>query len=157
MIHCDTHDALRAIITATKPRVLSNKKYWDGAAFLQLADDVVQGHTFVDAEDDKKAYRRVRPSEPQRPPIGIVLDLTKSDDSDDDPTTVLKLRRKREGSVSDNEDVPAPKRQATTRILRPRGRQGPVKQEVIAIPVGKVVVSGKWWTEVEVDDTESDE
>ncbi|KAJ7236626.1 hypothetical protein C8J57DRAFT_1247614 [Mycena rebaudengoi] len=79
---------------------------------------------------------------------------TRSDDSEDDQITPPKTRA-REDSESDDEDIPAPKRQATSRRLRPRGNKGPHKEEVVALPVGKVVASGKGWIKIDVDNSES--
>ncbi|KAJ7510646.1 hypothetical protein B0H11DRAFT_1900024 [Mycena galericulata] len=48
--------------------------------------------------------------------------------------------------LDDDEDTPAPKRQMT---LRPRGKKGPSKEQVFAIPVGKVVAQGKGWITID--------
>ncbi|KAJ7738001.1 hypothetical protein B0H16DRAFT_1466026 [Mycena metata] len=46
------------------------------------------------------------------------------------------------------EGTSAPKRQATSRILRPCGHKGPIKEKVVAVPAGRVVASGPGWIEV---------
>ncbi|KAJ7032919.1 hypothetical protein C8F04DRAFT_1184616 [Mycena alexandri] len=52
----------------------------------------------------------------------------------------------------DDEDTPAPKRRGIARSLRQRGPKGPQKEIVVAVPVGRIVASGKGWVEIEADD-----
>jgi hypothetical protein len=155
-INIEAHEALRAMLVATKPKMLTHKRYWDSgwAAFQEFVTKFSNDHSGLDPAYRPKSYRRTRPLEPRRPPIGIAVDSTRSDDSEDDPITPPKTRA-REDSESDDEDIPAPKRQATSRRLRPRGNKGPRKEEVVALPVGKVVASGKGWIKIDVDNSES--
>ncbi|KAJ7276589.1 hypothetical protein C8J57DRAFT_1713894 [Mycena rebaudengoi] len=136
-INIEAHEALRVMLVATKPKMLTHKRYWDSgwAAFQEFVTKFSNDHSGLDPAYRPKTYRRTRPLEPRRPPIGIAVDSTRSDDSEDDQITPPKTRA-REVSESDDEDIPAPKRQATSRRLRPRGNKGPHKEEVVALPVG---------------------
>ncbi|KAJ7035734.1 hypothetical protein C8F04DRAFT_1182007 [Mycena alexandri] len=50
----------------------------------------------------------------------------------------------------DDEDTPAPKCRGMARSLRQRGPKGAQKEQVVAIPVGRIVASGKGWVEIEM-------
>ncbi|KAJ7020465.1 hypothetical protein C8F04DRAFT_1196631 [Mycena alexandri] len=52
----------------------------------------------------------------------------------------------------DDEDTPAPKHRGIARSLRQRGPKGPQKEIVVAVPVRRIVASGKGWVEIEADD-----
>ncbi|KAJ7257377.1 hypothetical protein C8J57DRAFT_1235093 [Mycena rebaudengoi] len=110
--------------------VLTHKKYWDMEAF----------------------GKHDTPQEPRRPPIAI--DIPRGTE-DDEILQKLPIRTRPRKDSEDDEDIPAPKRQATFRRLRPRGNKGPHKEEMVAVPVGKVVASGKGWITIDVDDSDN--
>ncbi|KAJ7018138.1 hypothetical protein C8F04DRAFT_1199318 [Mycena alexandri] len=52
----------------------------------------------------------------------------------------------------DDGDTPAPKHRGIARSLRQHGPKGPQKEIVVAVPVRRIVASGKGWVEIEADD-----
>ncbi|KAJ7247814.1 hypothetical protein C8J57DRAFT_1240748 [Mycena rebaudengoi] len=131
-ITIEADEALRVMLVATKPMVLTHKRYWDWAAFQQLVGNFTNDHTALDPPYRPKTYRRNRPLEPRRPPIAIAIDIPRSIEDDEIMPPRTRPRK-------DSEDTPTPKHQATSRSLRPRGNRGPRKEQVAAVPVGKVV------------------
>ncbi|KAJ7216922.1 hypothetical protein C8J57DRAFT_1255123 [Mycena rebaudengoi] len=146
-ITIEADEALRVMLVATKPMVLTHKRYWDWAAFQQLVGNFTNDHTALDPPYRPKTYRRNRPLEPRRPPIAIAIDIPRSIEDDEIMPPRTRPRK-------DSEDSPTPKHQATSRSLRPRGNRGPRKEQVAAVPVGKVVASGKGWITIDVDNSD---
>ncbi|KAJ7230884.1 hypothetical protein C8J57DRAFT_1251619 [Mycena rebaudengoi] len=145
-------EALRAMLVATKPKELTHKKYWDMEAFGKYATKFADDHTVPDPTYRPNTYRRDTPQEPRRPPIAI--DIPRGTE-DDEILQKFPIRTRPRKDSEDDEDIPAPKRQATFRRLRPRGNKGPHKEEMVAVPVGKVVASGKGWITIDVDDSDN--
>ncbi|KAJ7254802.1 hypothetical protein C8J57DRAFT_1236530 [Mycena rebaudengoi] len=130
-IDLEASEAFQTMLVATKPKQLTHKKYWDREAFGEFTSDLydgASGHWRLD---------------------GLVLQINIPSSTEDDE---IKTRR-REDSEED-EDTPAPKRQAASRGLRPRGNKGPHKEQVVARPVGKVVASGKGWIKIDLDNND---
>ncbi|KAJ7032662.1 hypothetical protein C8F04DRAFT_1357631 [Mycena alexandri] len=134
--------ALRAIILATKPKVLTHKKYWDVAVVEALLKQFSLSHTTANPAYRPRPAVRLRAPQTVRPAIRIQEQTSRDE--------VPAKGRSRPASEGE-EGTPAPKRQAMSRILRPRGRKGPVKEKVVAVPTGRVVASGPGWVEVESD------
>jgi hypothetical protein len=134
-IELESDAALRAMFLATKPKELSHKKYWDRMTFGESVSNFDFDHTFPDATYRPAMYRRNGRWEIRRPPIAVDIP-----EKDQIPT---KTRPRTDSD--DDEDGRAPKRQATGRALRARGNKGPRKKTAAAVPVGKVVASGKGW------------
>ncbi|KAJ7271641.1 hypothetical protein C8J57DRAFT_1226225 [Mycena rebaudengoi] len=150
-INIEADEALRAMLVATKPKLLTHKRYWDWAAFHQLVGKFTDDHTALDPPYRPKTYRRNRPLEPRRPPIAIAIDIPRSIEDGE----IRPPRTRPRKDSEDNEDTPAPpKRQAISRSLRPRGNRGPRKEQVAAVPVSKVVALGKGWIIIEVDNSD---
>ncbi|KAJ7227518.1 hypothetical protein C8J57DRAFT_1252429 [Mycena rebaudengoi] len=146
-INIEADEALLAMLVATKPKVLTHKRYWDSAAFQQLVGNFTNDHTALDPPYRPKTYRRNRPLEPRRPPIAITIDIPRSIEDDEIMPPRTRPRK-------DSEDTPTPKHQATSRSLRPRGNRGPRKEQVAAVPVSMVVASGKGWITIDVDNSD---
>ncbi|KAJ7015963.1 hypothetical protein C8F04DRAFT_1204093 [Mycena alexandri] len=134
--------ALRAIILATKPKVLTHKKYWDVAVVEALLKQFSLSHTTANPAYRPRPAVRLRAPQTVRPAIRIQEQTSRDE--------VPAKGRSRPASEGE-EGTPAPKRQAMSRILRPRGRKGPIKEKVVAVPTGRVVASGPGWVEVESD------
>ncbi|KAJ7242334.1 hypothetical protein C8J57DRAFT_1244203 [Mycena rebaudengoi] len=144
-VNLEASEAFQTMLVATKPKQLTHKKYWDREAFGEFTSDLYDGHTVFDLAYRPNMYRRIRPLEARRPRVAIDIPSSTEDDE-------IKTRR-REDSEED-EDTPAPKRQAASRGLRPRGNKGPHKEQVVARPVGKVVASGKGWIKIDLDNND---
>ncbi|KAJ7131337.1 hypothetical protein C8R44DRAFT_871833 [Mycena epipterygia] len=147
----ETSQALRAMLLATKLKELSHKNYWDIEAFGKSASDFEFTHSGVDSTYRPDTYRRNSAQEIRRPPIAV--DVSTRTEEDEVPGKLPTKTRPRVDGGVDDEDAPAPKRQAMSR-LRPRGTKGPRKEQVAAVPVGKVVASGKGWFTIDVDDVD---
>ncbi|KAJ7289599.1 hypothetical protein C8J57DRAFT_1213930 [Mycena rebaudengoi] len=111
--HVESAEALRAMPVATKPK---------HAEFGQFAVEFYEDHTVPDTAYRPNTYRPNRPLEPRRPSVAV--DIPRS--TEDDEIMPAKTRRRKDSE--DDEDTPAPKRQATSRSLRPRGNKGPHKE-----------------------------
>jgi len=145
----ESSEALRAMILATKPKVLNHVKYWDMATFSESATNFLVNHTAPDPAYRPATYRRssLSPRESRRPAIAI-------DNTGEDRVRGKFPTKTRPRSDDDvDEDTPPPKRQATSRQLRSRKSKSSSEEQAAAVPVGKIVASGKGWYTIDVDNS----
>ncbi|KAJ7027239.1 hypothetical protein C8F04DRAFT_1294531 [Mycena alexandri] len=136
----DYERAVLAMLLSTKPKCLSHKKYWDQPVFRAWVQDFKSQHTFPDPTYRPRTGVRIHQPDIARPPI-LIDSITSTEE--------VSAKRPR---PDDDEDTPAPKRRGIARSLRQRGPKGPQKEIVVAVPVGRIVASGKGWVEIEADD-----
>jgi hypothetical protein len=149
-IELESDAALRTMFLATKPKVLSHKKYWDRTAFGKSLVNFDFDHTFLDTTYRPAMYRRNHRREIHGPPIAVDIPTNTEDEQ-----IAKKIRPRTDSDDDDSEDSRAPKRQATGRTLRARRNKGTGKKPVVAVPGGKVVASGKGWVTIEVEDNDN--
>ncbi|KAJ7757930.1 hypothetical protein B0H16DRAFT_1721059 [Mycena metata] len=140
----DYHRALAAILVVARPKELRHKKYWDPEAFRAFITDFRSKHAVHVPSYRPLRWTRIYAGEKVRPPIPI----SALGSTEEAPT-----KRRSRPDTDDEEDTPAPKRQAASRILRARVPKGPQQEKVVAVPVDRIVASGKGWVEVEWDES----
>ncbi|KAK6987649.1 hypothetical protein R3P38DRAFT_2805560 [Favolaschia claudopus] len=123
--------------TIQKPPVFglwrgTNKKFWDSERFYGYVKGFNEPHTTFDSTYRPTNYLRLNSRKRRHPGHP-------------------QIRRREEEDEDYVEELPPTKRQATTRILRPQGKDSQTQKKVIP---GKVVKSGRNWDIVEMDEEE---
>ncbi|KAK6988914.1 hypothetical protein R3P38DRAFT_3438883 [Favolaschia claudopus] len=134
--HDEVAEAHHAMVLALNLKVLRHRKYWDQAEFSRHLEHFEEHHTAFDRTYRPATYHRIHPRRTRHPAIAVQIpSRVRQRESDEDSDYV--------------EEKPARKRQATTRTLRPRGKDSQNQKKPLP---GKVVQSGRGWDIVEVDE-----
>ncbi|KAK6984550.1 hypothetical protein R3P38DRAFT_3231487 [Favolaschia claudopus] len=111
--------------------------FWDSEQFYGHVEEFNELHTTSDPTYRPTNYLRLNSRKWRHPVISI----------EGHP----QIRRREEEDEDYVEELPPTKRQATTRILRPRRKDSQTQKKVIP---RKVVKSGRNWDIVEMDEEE---
>ncbi|KAJ7024518.1 hypothetical protein C8F04DRAFT_1192331 [Mycena alexandri] len=132
LVNLDYERAVLAMLLSTKPKWLSHKR-------LQIPPHFPRPQLLT---SHGSAHPSTGHGHIARPPLLI-----------ESLTSIGEVSAKRPRPDEDEDTPgPAPKRRGMARSLRQCGPKGAQEEQVVAVPIGRIVASGKGWVEIEADD-----